>query len=88
MAKDCRFSKRPKKVRVNIAVYPDVLQTMTRTAKYLHCSRSELIEFAMALLGERNLDVIAKSGGRALAKQSKQLFTASALARRAKPCAT
>lgn len=66
MARDCRFTKRPKKVRVNIAVYPDVLQTMTRTAKYLHCSRSELIEFAWHFWESANLDVIAKAGGQGL----------------------
>lgn len=58
---DYRFTRRPKKVRVNVSLYPDVLHAMTRTAKQLGCSRSELIEYAWHFWESANLDVVEKA---------------------------
>lgn len=58
---DARFRKRPVKHRVNTCFYDSDVDDMDACARHLHCSRSELLEYAFHFWVSANLDTVERA---------------------------
>lgn len=56
-----KFRKRPVKHRVNTCFYDKDVEDMDACAKYLKCSRSELLEYAFHFWTSANLDTVERA---------------------------
>lgn len=58
---DGKFERRPRKRRVNTCFYDDTLDDMDACARFLKCSRAELLEFCFRYWCSSNLDTVERA---------------------------